>query len=57
MEAYWPQRLAEMVDDYERLEKRIEEYKKDNELLSGIRSQNLELRQLLERKKGAGQAT
>lgn len=44
MQTYWPQQLAEMVSDYESLKKRIEEYRRDNEVLERIQSQTLELK-------------
>jgi len=47
MESYWPQQMAGMVSDYSRLEKRLEEYKKDNDVLNRIYTQNFELEKLL----------
>jgi len=47
MRTYWPQQLAEMVSDYESSKKRIEEYKRDNEVLERIQSQTLKLKRLV----------
>ena len=51
MEAFWPQQLASMVDSYEELGGRLEEYNRDNNLLRRIHSQNNELARLLEQPK------
>lgn len=53
MEAYWPQQLADMYNDYPHLEKRIEEYRRDNDVLNRIYSQNLELKKLLDQAREA----
>lgn len=53
MEAYWPQQLADMVSDYSRLQTRMEEYKRDNDLLTRMYTQNYELEKLLKEKLGA----
>lgn len=53
MSRYWPQQLAFMETDYGELRKRFEEYSRDNDVLSRIHSQNIELRELLERFKSA----
>lgn len=47
MQAYWPQQLAEMVGNYAQLKLRIEEYKRDNDLLNEMYSQNYEIKKLL----------
>ena len=55
MQAYWPQQLADMVNDNARLKERIEQYKKDNDLLNKMYSQNFELKKLLSQtKEGTG---
>jgi hypothetical protein len=50
MEAYWPQQLTEMLSDYSRLGERLEQFKKDNDLLNKMYSQNFELENLLKEK-------
>ncbi|MDE1853966.1 MAG: hypothetical protein KGI38_09535 [Thaumarchaeota archaeon] len=54
MEAYWPQRFAYMVADYEALKGRFEAYSRDNVILRRIYSRNSELKQLLDRAESAG---
>lgn len=53
MQAYWPQQLAEMASGYTQLKIRIEEYRRDNEILNSMHSQNFELRELLSQKEEA----
>ncbi|MDE1852773.1 MAG: hypothetical protein KGI38_03375 [Thaumarchaeota archaeon] len=53
MQAYWPQQLADMVSDHARLKERIEQYKKDNDLLNKMYSQNFEFKKLLSQTKEA----
>jgi hypothetical protein len=50
MEAYWPQQLAETLSDYSRLRVRMEQFKRDNDLLNKMHSQNCELERLLKEK-------
>ncbi|MDG7016550.1 MAG: hypothetical protein JRM82_04150, partial [Nitrososphaerota archaeon] len=56
MGAYWPQQMADMVNDYSRLGKRLEEYRKDNDVLNRMYSQNFELEKLLKQAKSRGSA-
>lgn len=53
MQAYRPQQLADMVNDYSQLKRRIEEYRKDNDVLNRMYSQNFELKKLLSQTKEA----
>jgi hypothetical protein len=47
MNRYWSQQLAQIESGYTGLKQRLEEYRRDNETLNRIFSQNYELRRLL----------
>lgn len=47
METYWPRQMAAMASDYERLKHSIERYRRDNEILNRLYSQNSELKKVL----------
>ena len=47
MKTFRSQQFADMVEDYESWKRPFEEYKRDNEVLARLNSQNIELAKLL----------